>query len=243
MISEPDIRGNRLLFLDIARSVALCGMIVFHSVRDMEFFGLIERGTTLTGGWAAFARGIAASFLFLSGMSLVLAHAHGFRTRAWSRRFIRVAAAACLVTLATYIAFPSQFIYFGILHALALAAVLGVPFLFMPAWAALVGVAAIMLAFLTLSRSVFSSPSMAWTGLGMDVPASMDFIPVVPWLAPFLLGMALARLVSPERFEPRWPRRFPARLLAWPGQHSLAVYLLHQPVLLALVWTVAKVTQ
>lgn len=236
MTAEAEIGHARLLLLDIARTVALFGMVVFHFFKDLEIFGMIAQGTTLNGGWALFARVIAGSFLFLSGISLVLAHARGFRGQAWLRRFVMISGAACLVSLATYAAFPSQFVFFGILHALAVASLVGVPFLFAPAWVALAGAGGILIASATLGRAVFASPWMAWTGLGMEVRASLDFIPLVPWLAPFLVGIALAQLADPRRFEPTWPRGFPASTLAWPGRHSLAVYLLHQPVLLALVW-------
>lgn len=235
--------GNRLLLLDIARTVALSGMIVFHLVRDLEAFGMVAQGTTLTGGWAIFARCIAGSFLFLSGVSLVQAHSHGFEAKAWARRVIVIAGAACLVTLATYVAFPSSYVFFGILHAIAVASILGVPFLVAAPWVAIIGAAAILFAFVTTAHSVFSSPWMAWTGLSINLPASMDFIPLVPWLAPFLMGMALARTVPPQRFEPTWPRWVPARALAWPGRNSLAVYLLHQPILVAMVWTATRMTR
>ncbi|WP_422179751.1 heparan-alpha-glucosaminide N-acetyltransferase [Aestuariivita sp.] len=241
-MSGADYHSDRLLLPDIARSVALCAMIVFHLVRDLEVFGILARGTTLNDGWTIFARSIAASFLFLSGVSLVLAHSRGFRTGAWARRVIVIAGAACLVSLATYIAMPSNFVFFGILHAIAVASVLGVPFLFTAAWVPMLCAAAILLAFITSARSVFQSGWLAWTGLGMEVRPSMDFIPMVPWLAPFLLGIAVAKFAPPVRLEPRWPQCFPVQALAWPGRHSLAVYLVHQPVLLALVWATAQVT-
>jgi len=243
MVADSEMRGDRLLLLDLARTIALLGMVVFHFFRDLEIFGMIAPGTTLSGGWAIFARGIAGSFLFLSGVSLVLAHARGFRGKAWLRRFILISGAAGLVTVATYAVFPSQFVFFGILHALAAASLLGLPFLFAPVWVPLIGAALILIASATVGRDVFASPLMAWTGLGMEVRASLDFIPIVPWLAPFLLGVVVIRIVDPKRFELTWPRRFPAQALAWPGRHTLAVYLLHQPVLLALVWLAAMVVQ
>ena len=83
MMSGTHPVSHRLLFVDIARTVALSGMIVFHAVKDMELFGVIAAGTTVTGAWSVLARCIAAGFLFLSGISLVLAHARGFRAQAY----------------------------------------------------------------------------------------------------------------------------------------------------------------
>jgi uncharacterized membrane protein len=74
-------------------------MIVFHAVKDMELFGVIAAGTTVTGGWAVFARCIAAGFLFLSGSSLVLAHARGFRAQAWARRVAMIARVSDLLCM------------------------------------------------------------------------------------------------------------------------------------------------
>jgi uncharacterized membrane protein len=242
MMSGTHPVTRRLLFVDIARTVALCGMIVFHAVKDMELFGVIAAGTTVTGGWAVFARCIAAGFLFLSGLSLVLAHARGFRAHAWARRVAMIAGAACLVSLATYFAFPSHYIFFGILHAIAVASLLSVPFIRAPAWFPLVCAMLVLAVNEAFGRSVFDVSAMAWTGLGTQVRPSLDFIPVVPWLAPFLFGIAFAKMVRLQEFEPRWPQWLPSRALAWPGQHSLAVYLLHQPVLIALIWMATRMT-
>jgi uncharacterized membrane protein len=30
------------------------------------------------------------------------------------------------------------------------------------------------------------------------------------------------------------------RRLAWPGQHSLVIYLVHQPILIALIWVASS---
>ena len=241
VISTTENRQDRLLLLDVARTTALLGMVVFHFFRDLEIFGLIAPTTTTTGGWGVFARVIAGSFLFLSGISLVLAHAGGFRGKAWLRRLTMITGAALLVSVVTYAFFPSRFIFFGILHAMALASLLGVPFLFAPAWVSLIGAVSILITLAIVGRTLFASPWMAWTGLGSDVRASLDFIPMVPWFAPFLLGVALARAVNLRKVAPKRRQTFPAHALAWPGRHSLAVYLLHQPVLLALIWAATKI--
>lgn len=240
-VSTADGSGSdRLFILDLARAVALSQMVVFHFVTDMELFGLVAPGTTLTGGWAIHARAIVTSFMFLSGISLVLAHGGGFRARAWLRRFGVIVGAAGLVSFATYFAVPSHVIYFGILHAIAAASLLGLPFLFAPVWAVVVAAVSVLIANALFARELLGSVWLAWTGLGRIVPASLDFIPVVPWFAPFLLGIAFARIVDPGRLEPAWPLWFPVRTLAWPGRHSLAVYLIHQPVLIALLWVVVQ---
>ena len=87
---------------------------------------------------------------------------------------------------------------------------------------------------------VFDQPWLVWTGLSSIVPVSVDFEPVFPWVAPFLAGIAAGRIGTRAGLWNRlagWPtdsRRL-WRVLAWPGRNSLLVYLVHQPVLIALV--------
>ncbi|MFX5595080.1 heparan-alpha-glucosaminide N-acetyltransferase domain-containing protein, partial [Acinetobacter baumannii] len=68
----------------------------------------------------------------LVGFSLVLASRNGIDRKAYLRRLILVAGAAVLVTLGTWFALPHAYIFFGILHHIALASVLALPVLRLP---------------------------------------------------------------------------------------------------------------
>lgn len=233
------IRSKRLIWLDAARTIALGAMIFFHFFRDLELFGYLDAGTTSEGGWAVFARLTAGTFVFLSGISLVLAHNTGFRFMAWVRRFLRIVAAAALVSAATYLAFPGQFIYFGILHLIAVASVLGIVLLRAPGLVLLL--LALTIAYIqSIPHDAFSTPWLAWTGLSKSVPPSLDHLPLVPWLAAFLFGMAAVKLLPIAHYDFDRASGTWATICTWPGQHSLSVYLLHQPVLLGCLWLISR---
>ena len=73
-----------------------------------------------------------------------------------------------------------------------------------------------------------------WLGLGTQDPATLDWRPLMPWGGVLLLGLGLARLAPPL---PNWRARLaPLRGLAFAGRHSLAVYLIHQPILIGLLY-------
>ena len=246
MAHTPAHRTSRVLALDLARTAALVCMAVFHFTFDLELFGYLPTGTTTSGGWAIFARAIAGSFLFLVGISLALAHGRGIRWRSALRRLAMIAGAAAMITLATRIALPDQFIFFGILHSIAFASLAGLAFVRLPPVVPLLAAVAVWLAPRWLFLPAFDAPRLQWLGLGTLIPRSVDFVPVFPWFAPVLLGIALGNTLAHQRVWARlalWPRG-PSRalaLLAWPGQHSLAVYLAHQPVLIALVWATTQI--
>ena len=124
---------ERLLGLDIARSAALLGMVCFHIVFDLQMFGHLPFGTTLHPVFYWHARLVAGSFLFLAGVSLWLAHGQGIHWPAFWRRWIKLVAAAALVTVATYVALPEYFVYFGILHCIAASSLIGLLALRLPA--------------------------------------------------------------------------------------------------------------
>jgi uncharacterized membrane protein len=62
-----------------------------------------------------------------------------------------------------------------------------------------------------------------------------------------LIGLFLGRALLRQRRLARlaaWPGGGPAaRLLALTGRHGLAIYLLHQPLLMAALWTLLRVVR
>ena len=147
------------------------------------------------------------------------------------------------MTAASLVFAPGQAIWFGILHCIAAASLLALPFVEAPAWASLAaGVAAIALPFFVHS-TLFDPPALLWLGLGEALPNTLDWRPLLPWAGVVLLGLGLARLpgvlarlTSPERWR---AKSAPSRAVCFAGRHSLAIYLLHQPILIPLVWAVA----
>ncbi|MBU4529678.1 MAG: DUF1624 domain-containing protein [Hoeflea sp.] len=238
--------GRRIEMLDLARGLALFAMASYHFSWDLEQFGYLEPATTTTGLFKLYARSIAGSFLFLAGVSLMLAHGSGLRPRAFAKRLAMVGGAAALITLVTIFATPDSFIYFGILHSIAAASVIGVAFLRLPGLVTiLAGVACLVLP--QVYRDAFFNPAwINWIGLYTIPPRSNDFVPLMPWLGPFLIGMGCTKIAMTTGVTARLAAmgadtHAASRVTRFCGRHSLAFYLVHQPVLIALVWTVSLV--
>lgn len=232
-------KRGRIWAIDALRGVALIAMATYHFSWDLEFFGYIEPGTVGTGAFKIYARLIAGSFLFLAGVSLVLGHYPVIRARSFAIRFAKIAAAALAITGVTWFAFPDSFIFFGILHSIAAASVIGLVFLRLPVLLTLAAAAAAFAAPLYLRSPVFSTPALWWVGLSATLPRSNDYVPLLPWLAPFLAGIAVARIASSfgwfDKLRTDGSARWKA-VLTTAGRHSLIIYLLHQPLLFALVY-------
>ncbi len=233
-MTEETSMAPRILWLDIARCLALLGMVIYHFTFDLGMFGFVAPYVPVTGFWAVFARTVAGSFLLLAGFSLVLSHGRGIVWPAFWRRFRVVAGAAALITVVTWFAMPAQFIFFGILHSIALSSLLGLAFLRLP-WGVTLAVAVVVLTLPQVYRDVvFDTPLLVWVGLAPAFPPTMDFEPLFPWFGAFLLGVVLARVMLARGPLVRvTPSPIMARL-TWPGRHSLVIYLLHQPIMIGL---------
>lgn len=231
MTQENPTVPPRLASLDLARGAAVLAMVLYHFGWNLSFLGLIENDLRDQPWWNGLAHAIAATFLILVGIGLQLAHARGLESRSFLRRLGLVTGAALLVTLGTFLVFPGQFVFFGILHAIAVASILALPFLRLSTpW---IGVAILISVALPLvaKSELFSARWLIWLGLGNHVPATQDFVPLLPWFAYVLAGIAVAKNVDFRRWSHPAPRSRVARALAWAGRHSLALYLLHQPIL------------
>lgn len=225
--------GNRLPALDIARTLALVSMVIFHLTFDLALFGFIDPGTMSQPIWYYFARMIAGSFLFLSGVSLWMAHGQGVRWPAFWTRFAKVATAAALVTLASIWLVPGGPIWFGILHAIAAASLLGLVALRLP-WPVTLALAALIFAAAWGPRfPAFDPIWLVWTGLAESRPMMGDYVPLVPWAAPALAGIAAAKALRLDQWRGTRPSPL-LHALTLPGRHSLIIYLVHQPILIGL---------
>ncbi len=231
----------RIAAVDYARSAALLGMVVYHFTYDLTLFGVLPPGTAMQGAWQALARLVAGSFLALAGVSLVMAHGDRVRIEPFLRRLAVVSLAAGAVSLVTWLMAPEFFVYFGILHSIAVSSVIGAVFLRLPAWLTL-GAAALVLAVPLLAEAYgWSLERPVWLGLARAPRPTMDFEPVFPWTGVFLAGMGCAQLgarfrlwtgLAAWRVTGQWLHS----AMAWPGRHSLMIYLVHQPVLFGAVY-------
>ena len=231
-------RGQRIVAIDIARGLAIGGVVLFHIVWDFEFTGIIS-GVARHPIWLAFGRSLAGTFMFLVGVSLVLAHNETIHVGAFVRRLLTITAYALAISLVTWFAFPESFIYFGILHAIAVATLLGVPFLRASASVCLSAAAFVLILPFVMDAPAFNTRWLAWIGFAERPPPSNDFFPIFPWVGVTLLGMASAKLFATRRNRSsvgdQLTQGWLTRVLVWMGNRSLLIYLIHQPILLAVI--------
>lgn len=238
---------TRLHPVDWARGVALVAMTLFHFGWDLEMFGFAERGFASQPAMVWFARCIASSFLFLVGVSLVLAHGTSFKARGFLKRLAMVGGAAALITISTWFATPDIFIFFGILHHIALASVLGLLFLRLPAFLVFLSAVAVLLLGVYGDTPALDAPWWWWTGLNRFTPRSSDYVPLFPFFAAVLTGMAVAKYGISAGWEARFAQirlNGPlSRGLRFIGRNSLVYYLVHQPVLIAILYVIHGVVR
>ena len=234
----------RIVAVDLLRGCGIALMFVYHFSLDLTFFGFSDIPLFTDPGWLAFRTLIVGIFLGTAGISHVLAHLAGFKTRPFLRRLGVVAGAAALITVATAAVFPNGFVFFGILHHLAVAAVLAIPFVLLPSWVVATVAIGVIVAPWWLAHPLFDEPALLWVGLLTGSTNSVDYVPVFPWFGAVLFGIVTGRwLAAPnaaaETFAAWHPDGRISTAVRWLGCHSLVLYLAHQPVFFALLYGAA----
>ena len=232
-VAVPRIGG-----LDALRGLAVIAMVAYHFAFDLAYFRLTEQNFYRDPFWLHSRTVILSSFLLVAGVSLVIAQgtAQG-RARFWVH-VGRIAACALAVTAGSYLMFPRSFIWFGVLHAIAVSLVLLRPLAARP-WIALALGIVIVLAGNLVASAAFDSRALGWIGFMTGKPITEDYVPLFPWMGVMLIGIAAGHALARGEFALVAPlARLPAPV-RWLGRHSLAVYMIHQPLLLGLLFVAA----
>lgn len=226
-------------------------MVFYHFAWDLSYFGFYQ-ANMLGSHWQSFARSIGGTFIFLAGVSLTLSDVqHRQRTgqpasfTKYLRRGAEIFGFGLAITIITYFFVGQGFVIFGILHLLGVSIILAYPFLWLGHWASLITGLLLIGVGIYLDMLVISSPWLIWLGVKQQGIYMVDYYPLLPWFGLALLGISAGYTLypqgTPRQALPDLASLPPIRGLRWLGQHSLPIYLIHQPVLLVLLLSLSLI--
>jgi uncharacterized membrane protein len=237
----------RFVGVDLLRGLAIAMMVGYHFCYDLAYFRFASWSPDdmlVRWGWIAWRDLIVASFLLLVGLSRALNAEFKPSAPDFWKRWAQIAGAALLVSLASYGFAGERWIYFGILHFIAVAFLLCRLVLYRTRsapWIALLGGTALAAGALISTPAMDAAP-LNILGFAAHKPPTEDYVPLFPWIGVVLLGLAGGVMWRSRDFAPsdaleRLRALVPApvqRSLAGAGRWSLSIYLVHQPILMGL---------
>jgi uncharacterized membrane protein len=238
------MQTGRMWEIDSLRGIAIVLMVISNFVTDAAYFRILEVDA-FSGFWMYFARIVVSMFILLAGVSLTLSYSRVRHEepreirRKYFLRGAKIFGLGMAITLVTWAFIRQDFVLFGILHLIGFSIIFGQFLLKRSGLSLFLGVSFI-LAGLALQAFSFDFSWLVWLGFRPENYYSVDYVPVLPWFGVFLVGMFLGSTLYPEgkrRFKlcDFSKSRFSAPL-QFLGRNSLKIYLIHQPVLILILW-------
>ena len=247
---------KRIVLIDNFRGLAIVYMIYFHFVYDMAYLLETEWGRNAFAFHNRIVVFDTASFILLAGISSAF-------SRSNVRRGGRLLAIGIVFTAVTAFVFPGQAIYFGILQLLGSSMVLyGAfedrlrqcpPVLMLFLSAALfaltyhiqrgyVGIEGLFR--FELPAQLLRNNLLYPYGILSGSFASVDYVPLLPWFFLYFGGTYIGGFLVKRRDRlPGWCYADPLPPLSLMGRHSLLIYILHQPIILAVVYLIKAIME
>jgi len=234
---------GRFFEVDFLRGCAIIMMLIYHTLFDLMFFGNLKMDL-FSPFWRGYVIVGASIFIGLVGLSLTLSLAREKSTKnkpsflKYLRRGLLILFYGFLITLVTYLVVPDSYVRFGVLHCIGLSIILAYPLIERP-WISLALGIAVLVVGRFLDRQAFSFSFLLWLGFKPYPFQTLDYFPLFPWFGVVLLGIVVGNFLYPSgkrAFALREDPPFFVRGVAFLGRHSLTIYLLHQPVILVLLF-------
>ncbi len=238
------LRSDRLWEVDALRGVAIVMMVIYHLLWDLAGLGGYDIAVR-SGFWHIWQMTTASLFTGLVGLSLTLSYNRERQTHPtdslWSKYVLRgltIFTWGVVIGVVTYVALGvDYYVRFGILHLIGLSIIIAYPFLRWRWLNLALGLALIALGALIPPLGL-DLPWLEW--LAPTPGSGVDYAPLIPWFGRVLIGIFLGNLLYPGGLRrlplPDWPAQVGVvRALRLMGQNSLLIYLVHQPILIALL--------
>lgn len=240
---------NRIYAIDEFRGLCIICVVIYHlfytgaTVFNLPWFqGIFPSLKT-------FQPILPIAFIIISGLSFNLSHDN-------TKRSSKLLAIAVAITLITAIFIPSQIIWFGIIHFLGVAnficsqskwLISKIPF-----WLGIIISALLFVATYSVSKGYLGIPPFT-----VDVPSifystdavmllgvhsksfySADYTPLLPWFFLFTTAVFAGRHLHKL---PKFLKKRHIRPLAFIGRHTLIIYIVHQPIIFGILYTLTRI--
>ena len=229
---NPAAKSGRVELLDAWRATAVIVMVFWHLCWDLTMYGTLPARVMFIQPMLGIRYYIVCSFVLLSGISARY-------SRSNARRGVQTLLCAMVITAVMYVF--GEPVWFGVLHLLGccmlLYAWLGPYFEKLPDLPAAVGCAALFLILHRICYGTYVTIPWLWMfGFRTREFYSSDYYPLFPWLFLFLTGAALGGRIRASRGV--WKEYRVWAPLEWIGRHALLIDMLHQPVLMGILYLV-----
>ena len=252
-MSIPKNMTSRFYEIDILRGIAVILMIFYHFFFNLDYFHILAMPSLF---WIQQSFGvITILFILIAGISLSLAAFKAKDSKIITKKFIlrgiKLFSIGMFITIVTWIYPHNGFITFGVLHFIGLSTILAIPFLInvgkkqnKMSWTIPLLFGFVVLALTPIIQKIHGPLYLAPLGIHPILFYTLDYEPLFPWFTVILIGIALGFLLYPNgkrRFDlPSKIQNIPNILkpLSFLGQHSLIIYLIHQPIILGILYLV-----
>lgn len=242
---------KRIGLLDEIRGFSVFLMILYHGFYLMSEVFDLPSGSMLFKFFMPVQPLISGIFIAVAGISSRLSHNN-------AKRGGKILAIALAFTLATAVILPLMGlegfgIYFGILHFLSVSMLIFALIkpalnIIPPAW----GIVLCMILYvltagigdgylgiapdfkLVIPAQFYDLPCLFPIGICTADFTSADYFPIFPRIFLFLAGTYFGIFVKSEKL-PAWVCKTRVKPVAWLGRKALLVYIVHVPVLYALI--------
>jgi len=225
-------------------------MLVSNAINSLIYFDVINISND-SGFWWFFARITAILFILLVGISLTLSYS---KVKDWNskkiffkylKRGLTIFSYGLVITLVSWFFIREDFIVFGVLHFIGLAIILSIPFIKNKITNLILAVFFILTGFY-INRLISDTVLFIWLGLSPATFSTVDYFPIFPWFGVVLIGICIGNILYKN-----YSRNFKIKdlssnqaigLLSFLGRNSLIIYLIHQPIILTILFILGYIT-
>lgn len=227
----------RYPLIDILRGVAICGMLIFHIHFDIQNF------FTYSSAWISIFWEILwklSAFLFITIAGFSFAYAYKKYSASIVSKYIKYALKLWLIALCisfvTYMLSPEVAVWFGILHFFSIAFLLLLLlkdlYRFNMFLIVLIGCLLYIFPIDSQSKTLF----LLWLG---EWYSSGDYYPLFPYFWVLLFGYISGQYFLKKNLSHYLELNTSntiSRGFEYIGKHSLFIYIVHQPVILGVLY-------